>query len=555
MFQPVNSVSGGRRRAVSLVIALLAGLALFGALAGSTSAAGLPVITGLSPAAGPTAGGNSVIITGSNLTGASDVKVAGVSVASFTVTDSTHITIAAMPVHAAGTVDVQVVSSDMVASANTSADDYAYVVAPTVTAVSPASGPSSGGTLVTITGSGFTGATSVSFGGTTTAGGSVVDDAHIVVNAPAHAAGMVNVQVTTAGGTSPIAVADQFSYTAVTTVTGLTPTSGVAGTAVTIYGDGFTGATIVTFGGSVASFSVVNDNVITAVSPAHASGAADVIVTSPTGASVASAASQYTYTSSTVVSGINPSSGPSGTTVVIYGSGFTGATSVTFGGTSASFTVVNDSVITAVAPIHAPGVVDILVTAPGGTSGAVATGQFTYMSGVPTITALVPSTGTNGALTIQGTGFTGTTSVTFGGLVAAFTVVNDTTIHAVAPVHAVGTVQVTVSNAAGSSPFTAAANFTYQLNVCPANPHWVNDLDYGSIGGGFYWDHFSGLVWTAQRSWHLFSPVPPRFQPQPMWVNAITYGSAGEGFYWDPVSGQVWTAERGWHLYSPQNCA
>ena len=70
MFQPVNSVSGGRRRAVSLVIALLAGLALFGALAGSTSAAGLPVITGLSPAAGPTAGGNSVIITGSNLTGA-----------------------------------------------------------------------------------------------------------------------------------------------------------------------------------------------------------------------------------------------------------------------------------------------------------------------------------------------------------------------------------------------------------------------------------------------------------------------------------------------------
>jgi hypothetical protein len=534
-------------------------LALFGATAMHTSAAGVPVVTSLSPAAGPIAGGNSVVVIGSNLTGASDVKVGGVSVGSagiaFTVTNATHIAITAMPAHAAGTVDIQVVSSDSIANANSTADDYVYLNVPAVTGVSPVSGPGSGGTLVTITGSGFTGATSVSFGSAAVSSLSVVDDGHVVVNAPAHTAATVSVQMTTPGGTSPISAGSQFTYTANTAVTGVAPGSGAAGTMVTIYGSGFTGATSVTFGGAAAAFTVVNDNVINAVSPVHTAGVVDVLVVSPTGTSSAGAADQFTYTTSTALTGISPTSGVAGSTVTIYGDGFTGATSVTFDGSFASFTVVNDNVITAVSPVHALGAVNILVTAPGGTSIAVAAGQFTYTSGVPSVSALTPSIGTSGALTITGTGFTGATSVTFGGLLATFTVVSDTTIKATAPPHSVGTVQVTVTNPAGSSPFTSAANFTYRLNFCPVTPLWVNDLDYGSIGGGFYWDPISGMVWTAQRSWHAFGPVPPRFAPQPLWTNAVTYGSAGEGFYWDPVSGQVWTAERSWHLYSPQNCA
>jgi hypothetical protein len=558
MLNTPTAAGASRRSAWLLAAAFVAMLALFAATAMHTSAAGVPVVTSLSPAAGPIAGGNSVVIVGSNLNGASNVKVDGVSVGSagvaFTVTNDTHITIAAMPAHSAGTVDIQVVSSDAMTNVNTTGDDYAYQNIPAVTGLSPSSGPGSGGTLVTITGSGLTGTTAVSFGSSAVSGLSVVDDGHVVVNTPAHSAGVVSVVVTTPGGTSPASAGSQFTYAASTTVTGITPNSGAAGTTVTILGSGFTGATSVMFGGAAAAFSVVNDNVITAISPAHTPGVADVVVTSPTGTSPVAAADQFTYTTTTAVTGIAPTSGVAGTTVTIYGDGFTGATSVTFGGAFASFTVLSDNVITAVSPAHALGVVNILVTAPGGTSLAVAAGQFTYTSGIPSISSLTPSTGTSGALTITGAGFTGTTSVTFGGLLATFTVISDTTIKATAPPHSVGTVQVTVSNAAGSSPFTAAANFTYQLNVCPVTPLWVNDLDYGSIGGGFYWDHISGLVWTAQRSWHAFSPVPPRFAPQPLWTNAITYGSAGEGFYWDPVSGQVWTAERGWHLYSPTNC-
>lgn len=84
-----------------------------------------------------------------------------------------------------------------------------------------------------------------------------------------------------------------------------------------------------------------------------------------------------------------------------------------------------------------------------------------------------------------------------------------------------------------------------------AETPWINELAYGSAGGGFYWDTASGQVWTAERSWHTFSPQPAR-AVAPLWVNHLSYGSAGGGFYWDPVSNQVWTAERSWHTFNPR---
>ena len=83
----------------------------------------------------------------------------------------------------------------------------------TVTGLSPTSGPAAGGTLVTITGSGFTGATAVDFGTTAATNVTVVNDTTITADSPA-GTGTVNVTVITPGGTSAISTADQFTYVA-----------------------------------------------------------------------------------------------------------------------------------------------------------------------------------------------------------------------------------------------------------------------------------------------------------------------------------------------------
>ena len=111
-----------------------------------------------------------------------------------------------------GTVDVTV-TTPAGTSATSPADQFTYIAAaaPTVTGISPTSGPAAGGTLVTITGTGFTGATAVDFGTTAATNFTVVNDTTITADSPA-GTGVVNVTVTTPGGTSAATPADQFTY-------------------------------------------------------------------------------------------------------------------------------------------------------------------------------------------------------------------------------------------------------------------------------------------------------------------------------------------------------
>jgi hypothetical protein len=84
---------------------------------------------------------------------------------------------------------------------------------PVITAVTPNKGPVAGGTTVTITGTGFTAATAVKFQSTTDAASfTVVSDTQIVAVSPAHAAGLINVFVTTKGGTSAVSVNTRFTF-------------------------------------------------------------------------------------------------------------------------------------------------------------------------------------------------------------------------------------------------------------------------------------------------------------------------------------------------------
>jgi hypothetical protein len=91
---------------------------------------------------------------------------------------------------------------------------------PSITGISPSSGPTGGGTAVTIQGSGFSGATSVLFGGASATGISVQGDGVIVATSPG-GAGTVNISVATPGGSSAIVDASQFVYS--------TPTSSSTG--------------------------------------------------------------------------------------------------------------------------------------------------------------------------------------------------------------------------------------------------------------------------------------------------------------------------------------
>lgn len=84
------------------------------------------------------------------------------------------------------------------------------MAAPTVTSVSPTGGPSGGGSIVTITGTNFTGATAVTFGGLDAASFTVDSATSITAIAPASMATSANVRVTTPDGTSAISVA--FTY-------------------------------------------------------------------------------------------------------------------------------------------------------------------------------------------------------------------------------------------------------------------------------------------------------------------------------------------------------
>ncbi len=128
---------------------------------------------------------------------------------------------------------------------------------------------------------------------------------------------------------------------------------------VTIAGSGFTAATSVTFGSVPAvSFRVVNDGKISAVAPAQAPGPVDVHVTTAGGPSPAAPADVYRYDAIPFVMSISPAqaSASGGDTVVLHGSGFTGATAVTFGSTAAAaFTVVDDATMRVVTPAHAAG--------------------------------------------------------------------------------------------------------------------------------------------------------------------------------------------------------
>jgi hypothetical protein len=172
-----------------------------------------PVITGISPATGLTTGTNTVTITGTGFVGTTTVDFRALPATGVVVVSPSEIT-AVVPAQAAG-VDNVFVTNSVGTSGAVAADDYTYVTPtrPVITAVTPNFGSTTGGTTVTITGTGFLGTTAVDFRGLPATSFTVVSATEITAVVPAQAAGVDNIFVTNSVGTSGAVVADHYTYT------------------------------------------------------------------------------------------------------------------------------------------------------------------------------------------------------------------------------------------------------------------------------------------------------------------------------------------------------
>jgi hypothetical protein len=302
-----------------------------------------PLVTAVSPNYGVLAGGSSVTITGSHFTGASGVAFGATAAGSYAVVSDTAIT-ATTP---AGT-GVAIVSVSSGAGTGSATGAFTFADAPTVTQVAPATGPTSGGTTVTITGTNLTGTTSVTFGGIAATAMTVTSATSIAATTPVLAVGTVDVAVTTPGGTATSAGA------------------------------------------------------FTANAPISASGGASSGSSSGGGSTSSSPSNSGGGGSAAEITEVRPAFGATngGTRVLILGFGFWGATSVTFGGKPVTeFRSIDAATLEVVTPPGVAGWQDVIVTLAVGRAAALP--GYRYVAEVPVIpTASTLSTVTPPAITI-----------------------------------------------------------------------------------------------------------------------------------------------------------
>ncbi len=301
-----------------------------------------PAVTAVTPAHAPA--GSSVLITGSNFMFATGVSFNGLP-ASFQQTAGGGLQ-ATVP-DGASTGPVVVTT----ASAGPGNGDVVFTVdaaagptGPTVASFTPSVGAV--GATVVLTGTGLTGVTGVTVNGTPVTSFLPLSPTSLsfVVGAGT-TTGLV--RVTAAAGIATSATAFTIGKATRPTISSFTPTSGPAGTTITVTGNGFTGATAVTIGGiPAASFTVVSSTSLTAV-VATGTGTGVIRVTGPGGNRLSAA--RFTVLLPPVITGFSPQTGNSGTTVTVRGTRFTEVLAVTVNGVPVrSFTVLAGNKLTLV---------------------------------------------------------------------------------------------------------------------------------------------------------------------------------------------------------------
>ncbi len=331
-------------------------------LVGNFSYVAAPTVTSCSLDAGALAGGTTVTLTGSGFYAGATVTIGGVSCSSPTVNSLTSLS-CVTGAHSAGVTSAIVTNVD--GQSGTGSNLYTYQPAPTVSSVALTAGALAGGTLITITGTGFISGATATVGGVTCTTPNVSSSTTMTCTTGAHAAAVTSIIVTNSDTQSGTGT-NLYTYQPAPTVTGISPSSGFSSglTAVTLTGTGFLSGATVSIGGSTCNTPVVvSATSITCTTSAHAGATSDVVVTN-SDLQAGTLASGYTYVPPPTISSLGTTVGSTDgfTTVLVNGTGFLSGVTVLFGGIDATVTSVSATQISVLTPAHPTGTVDVVVT-------------------------------------------------------------------------------------------------------------------------------------------------------------------------------------------------
>jgi hypothetical protein len=415
----------------------------------------------------------------------------------------------------------------------------------TLTSISPNSAPSGSPALsMTVTGSGFTSSTVVTWNGSPL-NTTFVSAVQLMAAVPASlitTPGTASVDVTSPGQTSPPALT--FTVTGGLTLISLSPSSTTAGgpaVSLTVNGTGFNSGTILFWNTTPLATSVLGATQLTATIPANLIALpASASITAENG-NLASNALTFTSANGLTITSTSPSSvqagGPS-FTLNVTGTGFTTGTVIFWNGSALSTTFVNANAVTAAVPaslIATSGAATITAQNGSQSSNAVIVsiaGQPAPPAQPITLVSVTPNTAPVGSgnvnITVTGTGFVGPsgTFVTFNGTTLSTTFVSTTQLTAIVPAILLTSPGIAAVSVTGQQPQPPSLPFTITngLTLTSISPSTVAaggpDFTLTAIGSGFVstttvtWNG-SRLATTFVSATQLTATVPTSFITTP----------------------------------------
>ncbi|MEW5848702.1 MAG: IPT/TIG domain-containing protein [Myxococcota bacterium] len=353
-----------------------------------------PQILAVNPSTGFAVGGTTITLNGRNFLSGAAVYVGGAAASDVNVLSPFLLT-AVTPPGSDGPAAISVVNVNGGSATLPGGppDGFTYVAAPYVDAVSPTSGPTAGGTDITVTGNFFRAGAEVRVGGNLATNVTVVSATAITATTPAGAGGPAAVTVTNTDGQTH-SLAGGFTYLVPVpppSVTSVSPNYGpvAGGTTVAIRGNRFQVGLEVRFGSALATdVVVISSTNLTCRAPGGTPNATvDVTITNPDNQS-ASLPSAFTYVPDQqlpplVILGISPNTGgiAGGTRMTVSGRGIQNGAQLTVGGLAATNVVwLGPTALAADTPPHAAGLVDVTITNPD-TQYYTAVNGFRYNAG------------------------------------------------------------------------------------------------------------------------------------------------------------------------------